>query len=387
MDIAGEADVQGTRRAHQMHDDLPNVQSHYAHSPKELRRGIGCTSERLLENTLLCHALQQRSRKSRGRAESEALIAELTELILSLGDPKFRHGLLVALRLDPRYRQRSLTERRKRYNIDLNRSSDPESRSLHVDNIRTMERRENVAIEQVSRHLYRGNSHLLPAHAHLSDIPSSSGTSGPGALATEAILYSCSFSETGVLERQDVTRWVRATRPDHDSEVTTTHRYFSSHGKDGPMTIESLYGCRISEKRVANGGGLFAKIKLHKDLTPEDGLYSFGYRVLVNSSLRCAPVISWRPRETSTQRIEFHLTFHSSHAPCGHGGSTRSARLAAHLSQIHERDATWKSSTKVDTCIGYLKRRKGLNFSTGFHGYGRSESRPNPSDHQRTAAT
>lgn len=298
-----------------MHENLPSAQLRYVHALKELRKGIGCTPERLLEDALLCHALQQRSGIHERKKKGAALIKELTELVLSLGDPNIRNGLLVALRLDSRYQQLSLTERRRKYNIDLQQSTNPEIRGLHVDSMRTMERRENKAIEQVSRYLYQGNSHLVPAHAQLNEASPPSMTSEKRALSVEAISYACSFSETGALERQDVTRWVRATHTDHPSEITTTHRYFNGHGEDGPMSIESIYGCHITEQKSTDGGGLLAKIKLHKDLTPEDGIYSFGCRVLVNSSIRCAPVILWRPRTTTTRRIEFHLTFHRSHAP------------------------------------------------------------------------
>lgn len=297
-----------------MHSDPSNTQLQYAHALKELRRGIGCAPEKLLEDMLLHRALQQRIEARREDATEDRLIAELANPVNSLSDPKLRRALLVALRMDPQYQQRSLMERRRRYNLVLRNSPDPELRQLHVDSLRTMERRENKAIEQVARSLYRGNSYLMPAQARFNDFPSPSDTP-PDVLAVEEISYTCTFSETGVLEFQDVTRWVRATSTRTSPEITVTHRYFNGNGTAGLLRLESLYGCRVTESSETKNGDLLAKIKIHKNLTPGDGIYSFGSRIHVNSSIRCTPVIVWRPRTRATRRIEFHLNFHELHAP------------------------------------------------------------------------
>lgn len=99
-----------------MHEDVPSAQHEYGHAMRELRRGIGCTSDRLSDSTPLEVGLRERIRARREEVTPDRLIMELTNLIDSIGDPKFRESLLVALRLDLRYQERSLTERRKNYN-------------------------------------------------------------------------------------------------------------------------------------------------------------------------------------------------------------------------------------------------------------------------------
>lgn len=294
-----------------MHEDVPSAQHEYGHAMRELRRGIGCTSDRLSDSTPLEVGLRERIRARREEVTPDRLIMELTNLIDSIGDPKFRESLLVALRLDLRYQERSLTERRKNYNRDLRNSSDPEMRRLHVDSLRTMERRENKAIEQVSRYL--ANGHQVTDRAHLRDFPLRP-IAPRGELAVEAISYSCEFSESGVLTTQDVIRWVRATSTGTTPELTVTHRYFEGN-RAGLLDIESLYGCRITKRAETVSGDLFARIGIHKDLGPTDGVYSFGTRVRVNSDARCRPVVVWRPRTAFTKRIEFHLTFQEPHLP------------------------------------------------------------------------
>ncbi|OOC54253.1 MULTISPECIES: hypothetical protein [Nocardiopsis] len=294
-----------------MYVSIPHAQGEYGHALRELRRGIGCTPDRLSESTLLERTLRERIESRGEEVTADRLIMELTHLIDSIGDPKFRESLLVALRLDLRYRQRTLMERRRNYNRDLRNSPDSEMRRLHVDNLRTMERRENKATEQVARYLDDGLQ--VSDRAHLRDFPLRP-IAPQGELAVEAISYSCAFSDTGVLRTQDVTRWVRATSPQTSPELTVTHRYFNEN-KTGLLDIESLYGCRVVERSETVSGDLLARISIHKDLAPTDGVYSFGSRISVNSDATCRPVIVWRPRTSFTRRIEFHLRFGEPHLP------------------------------------------------------------------------
>ncbi|MGW9349525.1 hypothetical protein SAMN05421803_10454 [Nocardiopsis flavescens] len=294
-----------------MDDDAPRTRREYAEALRELRRGLGCTPERLLRNRPLHRALARRLR-ARGEAPApDRLIMALTRLIESVEDPRSRGSLLVALRLDPRYPQYSLTDRRKHYNRDLQRSPDPELHRLYVDSPRSMERRENRGIEQVAYFLSADREASVPAH--LIDSPLRP-IAPQRELAIEAISYLCRFSEEGVLTSQDTIRWVRAPSPDTNPELSVTHRYFNED-RSGILDLEELYGCRVVERKETVSGGLIARIRTHRHLEPEDGPFSFGVRLNTKSDVRCRPVVMWRPRTAFTKRIEFHLQFPESRSP------------------------------------------------------------------------
>ena len=308
MDVQG---TQGTRRVHLVNDEAPQTQREYVRAFRELRRGIGCTVDRLAENAHLDRIMRRRVESKGEKVTDDLIIMEITNLIEAINDPKYRDSLLVALRLDLRYQQRALTDRRKKYNEDLKHAHDAELRQLHVDSARTMERRENRAIALVARYL---DEHRDTA----AEVPHRDWPLRPiapkGELAVEAISQTCSFSPTGVMTSQDVHRWVRATSSVTNPELTVTHRYFNEN-KSGLIRVESLYGCLVDSQAETVSGDFIAKLRIHRDLDPADGIYAFATRVCINSDTRCRPVVTWRPRSGFTRRIEFHLKFHDSQKP------------------------------------------------------------------------
>lgn len=294
-----------------MRDGSSEKREAYEDSLKDLRRGIGCTAQRLEQHPRLHEVLTDRVHAQHGRATPELLLMEVTRLVESIEDPKFRGSLQVALRLDIRYRQHSLQARRERYNEDLLRSPDPDLHRLYVDSPRTMERRENRAIDLVA-HLLSAGRPISP-NGHVIDSPLRP-IAPQGELAVEAISFHCVFSDAGVLLTQDTLRWVRATSPRSDPELTVTHRYLNDD-RQGLLAIESVFGCQVIERRETVSGDLFARIRIHRDLAPKDGPYSFGSRLSVTSSVRSRPVVTWRPRTGFTKRIEFHLRFPDAYRP------------------------------------------------------------------------
>lgn len=163
-----------------MHQGTSSARQEYEIGLRSLRRGVGCTSGKLTQNAGLCAALTRRVGNGLQEVPPEALLEELRSLVESLDEPKLRGSLLVALGLDPGHRQYSLSERRRDYGRTLAASTDPRLKSLAVDNVRTLERRENRAIEQVARMLTLDAP--LPPPKNTQDIPDS-------ALVKEAISY------------------------------------------------------------------------------------------------------------------------------------------------------------------------------------------------------
>ncbi|MFD6095178.1 hypothetical protein ACFVWN_08745 [Nocardiopsis flavescens] len=273
-------------------------------SLRNLRRGIGCTPERLSREAGLSEALGRRIRRRRGSAPRPLPQEELTALVASVEDPRLRGALLVALGLDPLYPQYTLTERRDEYMRDLALSTDPALKRSAVDSQRTLERRENRAITEVAL-LLAGRSEEEAA-PRMDDM--SEGTARQSGLDVTAMSYLCRFSSTGTLNAQDVTYWVRSDSLDVEPEVTVLHAYHTETRK-GALDITALYGCSVGEVRETASSGLVATMRAHRRLTPDDGTYSFSYRVTVDSENRCRPIITRNVRSRSLKRLEFHLLF------------------------------------------------------------------------------
>ncbi|MFG2005536.1 hypothetical protein ACGFNU_40950 [Spirillospora sp. NPDC048911] len=233
----------------------------------------------------------------------DTCVEELKRVVGSLSDPKYRDALLVALRLDTRHMARLVRLRRSSYNEALRRSTDPDIRSLHVDSLRTLERRENEGIRLVAQ--------LLAEYASVSLIDEAPG---PCTLATEGIAFVCRFSASGSLTSNKVTRWVRAPAPGADDQVSIAHQYYSE-SRTGILTLRDLVGCKVVEVKESTSGCLLATLAILRHLRPEDGLYSFSYEVAVKSENRCDPVFRWQARGETTTRAEFHFIFDAGMAP------------------------------------------------------------------------
>lgn len=293
-----------------MYSSTRDAQEEHIHALRELRRGIGCTTDRIFEYALLVQALRTKL-APRGRQPShESLIAEMTNQVQSISDPKHRDAILVALNLDPRYQQRTLVDRRRQYNQDLWESSDPEVRNLRVGNLRTLERRENQAIEWIARNLI---DHREPSSAPHNDF-STDRKPAQSDLEIEAISNILFFSESGVLQKQETHRWVRASSEYSTRELTVAHWYVNG-SRPGTIRIDSLYGCSVASRTETASGELIADLRIFRGLQPHHGPYAFGTVLNIDSDAQCRPVINWRPQSHATKRIEFHLNFHSSFKP------------------------------------------------------------------------
>ena len=124
----------------------------------------------------------------------------------------------------------------------------------------------------------------------------------------------CWFSDTGVLTTQDTTRWLRAVSSPSKQELEVSHNYFAD-SESGHLRIESLFGCSVVEHREMAGGKLWARLRMHRALTPGDGLYSFGYRLHVDSQKASYPYIYNTASANPPSKIEFHLTFSEKFRP------------------------------------------------------------------------
>ncbi|MFI9846966.1 hypothetical protein ACIHFD_58815 [Nonomuraea sp. NPDC051941] len=284
-----------------MDEITENAQEACERELKELRKAIGCTPERLMECPKLLAALQHPAGLDRSRT-IQACVNALKELVGSISYTKYRDPLLVALHLDPRHGADTLAGRRGSYGAALRSSRSP----LAAD-VRTLERRENKAIRMAVRLLLEESAHdstgEKPAEASSSGVLSFSKD-----LAIEAISHACRFSETGAMMEQEVTRWVRAVVPISDPRVIIANRYLSE-SRPGVLRMESLYGCQVIDQKEDTGGSILATVEISKILRPEDGIYPFTCRLLVDSEIRCQPVVRWRPPHHHAKRIEFQLLF------------------------------------------------------------------------------
>jgi hypothetical protein len=287
-----------------MDDGTGDERREYARSLRELRRNIGCTPQRLLGYHRLLEALRRRLSQKKQPTTIEACFAELKEVVAGLNDRRHREPLMVALRFDPRYDQEKLKDRRTGYNEQLRRDSD-----AHVESLRTLERRENDGIEMLCRLLAgEGEEHR----------PEEKGAPiGPGApanLATEAVAQTCYFSASGAIVRNDIRVSVRAADTETEPEMTVGFRYFSE-SRPGVLRIEPVFGCAVTQVKENSVGGILATLKLHKSLSPDDGVYVYAYSVVVDSDAPSEPVLRWTPLAEDTNRIEFHLVFDSAKPP------------------------------------------------------------------------
>jgi hypothetical protein len=234
-------------------------------------------------------------------------MTELKNIVAGLNDPRHRDPLMVALRFNPRYPEEKLTARRTSYNGDLRRDVP----DMHVESLRTLERRENDGIEMTCRLLAREGEEQAepPVEEGAPKAPDA-----PGNLATEAIAMTCYFSATGAIVRNDVRVWVRATETRADRHTSVGYRYFSE-SRRGVLQITPVFGCAVTEIEENPVGGILATLQLHKSLSPGDGVYALAYSVVVDSDMPSEPVLRWVPLSEHTNHIEFQLIFDSAKPP------------------------------------------------------------------------
>jgi hypothetical protein len=295
------------RKVRPVDGSTENTQEVCEQELKELRKAMGCTPERLMECPKLLAALQHPAGTGPSRT-IQACVRTLKDLVESISDTKYRDPLLVALHLDPRHSGATLAGRRGSYGAALR-----SSRSSLAADVRTLERRENRAIRMAVRLLLEESE-----HDSISNKTAGAGASAVSSfskdLAIEAISHVCHFSETGAITEQEVTRWVRAMVPTADPRAIVGNRYLSE-SRPSVLRMESLYGCRVIDQKEDTGGSILATVEIFKRLRPEDGIYPFSCRLLVNSRRRCQSVVRWRPPHHHAKRIEFKLLFKPEMAP------------------------------------------------------------------------
>jgi hypothetical protein len=285
-----------------MDERTTDVQRACERSLRELRQDIGCTPERLMECPELLSILQERIAGLGYQVTIQASIEELKRVVGSLSDPKYREPLLVALHFSSEHRGRTLTDRRRGYIAVLQQARSP----LAAD-IRTLERRENKGINLAARLLVEGYKAKISLPS-VSEVSTRSTSSFSKDLAIEAISHTYYFSPIGVVTHQEITRWVRAVTPKANPRIVSSNRYFSESRPD-VLRIESIYGCRVVDRNEDTGGGVLTTLEIFKILNLEDGIYPFSCRLLVDSNIRCEPVVRWRPPVHEAKRIEFRLNF------------------------------------------------------------------------------
>ncbi|TWP45953.1 hypothetical protein FKR81_37670 [Lentzea tibetensis] len=300
MNLEGTRDAQSTS----------NVRDMYVSALRELRRDAGCTPERLLKYPELYAALERRVQRAGVEATTEACVTELGELIKRLGDPFLREGLLAAMRLDPKFQAMGVTRRRSSFQAYLKSHPDPAVRAMHIHSLRQFERRENEAIEGVANHLAAyelSAQYSNTAYEPLSQDEDSEEIEVNLFPRVHANSSTYRFTPSGAMQRHDVVKQLYA--PNHGTVRTSSWviEYFADRQR-GALQVESAFGWRLSESLELEDGTRDVTFELPRVLTPQDGLYSVGYRVIVNSAARCSPVVFWTPR-SGAKRVDFKLIF------------------------------------------------------------------------------
>jgi hypothetical protein len=288
---------------------MDDVRTTYEDLLSELRRGPGCTVERLGEDKyagLVC-ALQSRISASSKTTSLQNCREELRLMASTLGDRRIREAFLVGFRFDSRYTADTVRERRQAYIRDLECSTVAEVKRLRAD-VRTLERRENRAIQIISQWLAKNHlqrEHSVPLVAAPSDHVDLH-------LFRQSNLYF--FSDMGVILSSHHINWVRALAPNANPQRTVNYQYFAEHRR-GVASIQPRYGCKIVAHKEADSGAIVAVCEILKRLNPEDGEYSYAYDVTVRSNLRAQNFVRWRVVPPYATHVEFHLIFHEKSPP------------------------------------------------------------------------
>lgn len=230
----------------------------------------------------------------------EACIGELRDLVESLGDAEKRTALLAALGLDARFRGRNLGERREEY---LATFTLRERRGL-----KTLQRWEDWAIEVVAD-LVQGDATFNRLRDEPANATSPTTPLHPlGSLPTVKLASVSYFSDAGIPVRVEYTRSVIAPAPDSNPLVVTANIYLTENRK-GIITIEATFGCRIYRQYHTGDNSIVTIFEIFKRLSPEDGLYSFGYRVLFDCTVISDPVLWLDSPEHTLNQYDARIVF------------------------------------------------------------------------------
>ncbi|HEY3684240.1 MAG TPA: hypothetical protein VGL93_14485 [Streptosporangiaceae bacterium] len=288
-----------------MADRTSNVQQAYVQSLRELRKGIGCTRDRVNNHPELLAGLQRRLAQQGKPQTVERCIAELKEMIDGFDNPIHGNQLMVAFRFDAEHYKNTISERRKSYINSLLQSDDPEVRKLARDP-RTLQRHEDEAIEELARCLAENYAEGLASTAAGYEYSQVAET-GEG-LAPETSSETYYFSKAGAIVRVDCMVWLRSTNPSGVYQFQSSRQYYNESRK-GVLGFEELFGCRIANVVEDFGGGMLAYIEVFESLKPTDDLYPCGYRINVDSKKRSMPIVQLTKIRPQMRRMEFHLVF------------------------------------------------------------------------------
>lgn len=288
---------------------MDDVRTTYESLLGELRRGPGCTVERLSEEKYegVVRALQLRLSRSGKTTSLQNCREELRSMAASLGDRRIREAFLVGFRFDSRYMADTIRERREAYVQDLERSSDSESKRLRAD-VRTLERRENRAIQVLAQWLTKN----FPQDECAVSLVETSSDHVDLHIFRQSNVYF--FSNMGVMFESRHAAWVRALVPNANPQRILHYQYFTENRR-GVVGIQPRYGCKIVARKEAEGGAVVAVCEILKRLNPEDGEYSYEYDVTVQSNIRAGNFVRWQVNPPYATQAEFHLVFHEECPP------------------------------------------------------------------------
>lgn len=147
------------------------------------------------------------------------------------------------------------------------------------------ERRRSQRIQQRNRHRFAPPLTITP------DSPADTIRSGYEVTETEAYYR---LDERGVVSEVDIIRVISPLYPGV-SLACLTHNYHNDAA--GVLTVEAGQGCTIASTREMRFGYLSVIIRLHRELDPRtDDAYAFSYRLKVDSSIPCRPMLRYRAR-------------------------------------------------------------------------------------------
>lgn len=292
MDSERTSDTQGTSDVLQR-DTLEGI---CVRQLKELRQDAGCTLERLGESKFnkLVEILRERLTAVGRPTNSAACQEELKRTIERMHEPTL---LLFALRLAEDADLPTLTQRRHRY---------LEVRSEDFD-LRTLERRENKAISATVRLLLESpiSQELQPPEP---PSAANTGPEGDDAPMIEDQISAYLFAASGAIDRNIITRQVRAMTSNAHRTVQIAHHYLAEN-RPGVVEVSARFGCAVTGLRENSDGAVTGVLQILQDLEPDDGIYTYSWEAKVQSSVRAHPLTWWKPNRPGAGALEFCLKF------------------------------------------------------------------------------
>ncbi|WP_410671276.1 hypothetical protein [Amycolatopsis sp. cmx-4-68] len=288
---------------------MDDLRTTYEALLRELRKGAGCTIQKLSEDKYseLVLALRSRLLQTGKPISLESCRNELQAIAKSLEERRIRESFLAALRLDSRYQADTLLGRRSAYLSSIEHAADAESRKLRAD-IRTLERRENKGIEMVARA-------LMDDHVSDANIGSLAPTSSDQVdLHLTRKSHTHFYSETGSVIRSEHRAWTQAISENANPRFPIYYQLFSENRR-GLVDIQPLYGCKLVSLEETSSGTVKAILEIFKTLTPEDGPYPIAWNINFRSENRAASHVRWTVKPSLATSSEFHLVFHEACVP------------------------------------------------------------------------